>query len=207
MAKIYNKIVESTTEPSKEDLWLKEGKIKKFKNGWEDISGKSDVKIPTKVSELENDSRFVERTSLGTAAFKDVEDLQGGEGKWNLLQTISLSGSAQSFPIMSNMGDDLYTDGLLVVVNSSQDLIFNFGQGADQIKGKVIEVERLNAYPEYGSPASMQASFLIKGDNSGVIEVVHPSFGGQTIAVSTSNGDELSGMIRLFYKKISNLKS
>ena len=85
MAKIYNKIVESTTEPSKEDLWLKEGKIKKFKNGWEDISGKSDVKIPTKVSELENDSRFVESTSLGTAAYKNVEDLQGG---WQFVKTL-----------------------------------------------------------------------------------------------------------------------
>ena len=163
--------------------------------------------VPKKVSELENDSEFVKSSSLGTAAFKNVEDLQGGGGKWNLLQTISLSGSAQSFPIISNMGDDLYTDGLLVVVNSSQDLIFNFGYGADQIKGKVIEVERLGAYPESGSPASMVASYLIKGDNSGVIEVVHPGFGETTIDVSTSNGDELSGMIRLFYKKISNLKS
>lgn len=148
--------------------------------------------VPTKVSQLENDSGFVKSTSLG---------------KWNLLQTISLSGSAQSFPIISKMGEGLYTDGLLVVVNSSQDLTFNFGYDADQIKGKVIEVERLNAYPEYGSPASMIASYLIKGDNSGVIEVVHPGFGETTIDVSTSNGDELSGMIQLFYKKISNLKS
>lgn len=163
--------------------------------------------VPKKVSELENDSEFVKSSSLGTAAFKNVEDLQGGGGKWNLLQTISLSGSAQSFPIISNMGEGLYTDGLLVVVDSSQDLTFNFGYGADQIKGKVIEVERLNAYPEYGGPSSMIASYLIKGDNSGVIEVVYPSFGKQTINVSTSNGDELSGMIRLFYKKISNLKS
>lgn len=170
-----------------------------------DYAKKDDV--PKKVSELENDSGFVESTSLGSAAFKNVEDLQGGGGKWNLLQTISLSGSAQSFPIISNMGEDLYTDGLLVVVNSSQDLIFNFGYGADQIKGKVIEVERLNAYPEYGSPASMVASYLIKGDNSGVIEVIYPGFGETTINVLTSNGDELSGMIRLFYKKISNLKS
>lgn len=163
------------------------------------------VDVPTKVSELENDSKFVESTSLGTAAYKNVEDLQGG--KWNLLQTISLSGSAQSFPIISNMGEGLYTDGLLVVVDSSQDLTFNFGYGADQIKGKVIEVERLDAYPEYGIPASMIASYLIKGDNSGVIEVVYPSFEETTINVSTSNGDELLGMIQLFYKKISNLKS
>lgn len=163
--------------------------------------------VPKKVSELENDSNFVKNTSLGSAAFKNVEDLQSGGDKWNLLQTISLSGSAQSFPIMSNMGDDLYTDGLLVVVNSSQDLTFNFGYGADQIKGKVIEVERLDDYPKYGDPGSMIASYLIKGDNSGVIEVVHPSFGETTIKVSNSNGDELSGMIKLFYKKISNLKS
>ena len=170
-----------------------------------DYAKKEDV--PKKVSELENDSGFVVSTSLGTAAYANVEDLQSGGDKWNLLQTISLSGSAQSFPIISNMGAYLYTDGLLVVVNSSQDLIFNFGYGADQIKGKVIEVERLGAYPEYGIPASMVASYLIKGDNSGVIEVVHPSFGISTIEVSTSNGDELSGMIQLFYKKISNLKS
>lgn len=207
MALIYNKIVESNVEPSPNDLWLKDGKLKHYKGGWKDISGKSDIKIPTKVSELENDSEFVKSTSLGTAAFKDVEDLQGGDGKWNLLQTISLSGSAQSFPIISNMGEGLYTDGLLVVVNSSQDLTFNFGWGADQIKGKVIEVERLDDYPEYGSPATMIASYLIKGDNSEVIEVVHPGFGETTIDVSTSNGDELSGKIRLFYKKISNLKS
>ncbi len=35
--------------------------------------------VPIKVSQLENDSGFVESTSLGTAAYKDVEDLQGGE--------------------------------------------------------------------------------------------------------------------------------
>lgn len=71
MAKIYNKIVESTTEPSKEDLWLKEGKVKKFKNGWEDISGKSDAKIPTKVSQLENDSGFV--TKVGGLARQEED--------------------------------------------------------------------------------------------------------------------------------------
>lgn len=169
------------------------------------LGGNSNGRVPTKLSEMENDCNFIERNALGSAAFKNVEDLQGGDGKWNLLQTISLSGSAQSFPIISNMGDDLYTDGLLVVVNSSQDLTFNFGYGADQIKGKVIEVERLDDYPKYGGPGSMVASYLIKGDNSGVIEVVHPSFGETTINVSTSNGDELSGKIRLFYKKISNL--
>lgn len=46
MALIYNKIVESNVEPSPNDIWLKDGKLKHYKGGWKDISGKSDVKIP-----------------------------------------------------------------------------------------------------------------------------------------------------------------
>ena len=115
MAKIYNKIVESTTEPSKEDLWLKEGKIKKFKNGWEDISGKSDVKIPTKVSELENDSEFVRNSSLGTAAYKNVEDLQGG----NMTLVNEVSGEVNSktyiYTSNSNSGNKIFVLDYTVV--------------------------------------------------------------------------------------------
>lgn len=39
MALIYNKIVESNVEPSPNDLWLKDGKLKHYKGGWKDISG------------------------------------------------------------------------------------------------------------------------------------------------------------------------
>lgn len=38
MAIIYNKIVESNVEPSPNDLWLKDGKLKHYKGGWKDIS-------------------------------------------------------------------------------------------------------------------------------------------------------------------------
>lgn len=38
-----------------------------------DYAKKDDV--PTKVSQLENDSGFVESTSLGTAAYKSVEEI------------------------------------------------------------------------------------------------------------------------------------
>ena len=47
--------------------------------------------VPTKVSELENDSGFVESTSLGSAAYKDVEDLQDG-GNTCLQQRHSING-------------------------------------------------------------------------------------------------------------------
>jgi hypothetical protein len=39
MALIYNKIVESNVEPSPNDIWLKDGKLKHYKGGWKDISG------------------------------------------------------------------------------------------------------------------------------------------------------------------------
>jgi hypothetical protein len=42
-----------------------------------DYAKKEDV--PKKVSQLENDSGFVRDSSLGTAAFKNVEDLTGGK--------------------------------------------------------------------------------------------------------------------------------
>lgn len=38
MALIYDKIVESTTEPSPNDLWLKDGKLMQFKGGWKEVS-------------------------------------------------------------------------------------------------------------------------------------------------------------------------
>lgn len=53
-----------------------------FINGaWESLGQHSstiDVEVPTKVSQLENDEGFVKSASLGTAAYKNVEDLQGG---------------------------------------------------------------------------------------------------------------------------------
>lgn len=39
MAKIFDKIVQSATEPSKNDIWLKDGQLKAFQNGqWESLS-------------------------------------------------------------------------------------------------------------------------------------------------------------------------
>lgn len=40
MSKVYNKIVQSNTEPSKNDIWLKDGQMKTFgKEGWKSVSG------------------------------------------------------------------------------------------------------------------------------------------------------------------------
>lgn len=41
MSKVYNKIVQSNTEPSKNDIWLKDGQMKTFgKEGWKPIGGR-----------------------------------------------------------------------------------------------------------------------------------------------------------------------
>lgn len=40
MSKVYNKIVQSNTEPSKNDIWLKDGQMKTFgKEGWKTVGG------------------------------------------------------------------------------------------------------------------------------------------------------------------------
>lgn len=58
--------------------------------------------VPTKVSQLKNDSEFVKSTSLGTAAFKDVEDLQGGSIDY-------VQGSKHTFSTGATI--DIYNDG------------------------------------------------------------------------------------------------
>lgn len=38
MAKIFDKIVQSATEPSKNDIWLKDGQLNAFQNGqWKSL--------------------------------------------------------------------------------------------------------------------------------------------------------------------------
>lgn len=71
MALIYNKIVESNTEPSPNDLWLKDGKLMYYKGGWKQLN----VETITRLSQLENDSNFVKKDALGSAAYKNVEEI------------------------------------------------------------------------------------------------------------------------------------
>jgi len=48
MSKVYNKIVQSNTEPSKNDIWLKDGQMKTFgKEGWKPVGGGSSLDANT----------------------------------------------------------------------------------------------------------------------------------------------------------------
>lgn len=48
MSKVYNKIVQSNTEPSKNDIWLKDGQMKAFgKEGWKSVGGGSSLDANT----------------------------------------------------------------------------------------------------------------------------------------------------------------
>lgn len=52
MSKVYNKIVQSNTEPSKNDVWLKDGQMKTFgKEGWKPIGGGSSLDANTPIKE------------------------------------------------------------------------------------------------------------------------------------------------------------
>lgn len=122
MAKIYNKIVESTTEPSKEDLWLKEGKIKKFKNGWEDISGESSTIQDTDVyTSIGSDSlshyKFFYLTKDNTTEIV-VDDK---------IQYLDL-GMAISNAIVS-----VYVDDILVVEKNITGTIYDFRVDKDNL--------------------------------------------------------------------------
>lgn len=71
MALIYDKIVESTTEPSPNNLWLKDGKLMYYKGDWKEINAET----ITKLSQLENDSNFIKKDALGSAAYKNIEEI------------------------------------------------------------------------------------------------------------------------------------
>lgn len=77
-----------------------------FINGaWESLGQHSstiDVEVPTKVSQLENDEGFVKSASLGTAAYKNVEDLQGGSIDY-------VQGSKHTFSTGATI--DIYNNG------------------------------------------------------------------------------------------------
>lgn len=84
------------------------------------LGGKSNGRVPTKLSEMENDCNFIERNALGTAAFKNVEDLQGGGSNKNLYsftQTIDVNGSSSSINLITRRKDYTanYYEGLFVI--------------------------------------------------------------------------------------------
>lgn len=73
MAKIFDKIVQSATEPSKNDIWLKEGQLKAFQNGqWKSLSpqvqgGTSDgIQIVNSINKLDPNAKVGSVASVAT---------------------------------------------------------------------------------------------------------------------------------------------
>lgn len=66
--KRYRQIVNSLNAPGVNDLWLHDGILKYFgKSGWTPLLGVDDtssVSVPTKLSELENDSGYITGSSV-----------------------------------------------------------------------------------------------------------------------------------------------
>ena len=94
-----------------------------------DYAKKEDV--PKKVSELENDEDFVKSNSLGSAAFKNVEDLQGG-GNTCLQQRYNINGDI-TYDYLSpfyNKKVRLWQAGMTVLGNYS--ISFEFGEAGSE---------------------------------------------------------------------------
>lgn len=65
MSKVYNKIVQSNTEPSKNDIWLKDGQMKTFgKEGWKPVSGDNFVGRDNVVNIIHDDFEGEESIKL-----------------------------------------------------------------------------------------------------------------------------------------------
>ena len=90
MSKVYNKIVQSNTEPSKNDVWLKDGQMKTFgKEGWKPIGGGSSLDANTPIKEsvdgtelipiFDGENKMVNVSSLiksGPSVVESLEDLE-----------------------------------------------------------------------------------------------------------------------------------
>lgn len=90
MSKVYNKIVQSNTEPSKNDVWLKDGQMKTFgKEGWKPIGGGSSLDANTPIKEsvdgtelipiFDGENKMVNVSSLiknGPSIVESLEDLE-----------------------------------------------------------------------------------------------------------------------------------
>lgn len=65
MSKVYNKIVQSNTEPSKNDIWLKDDQMKTFgKEGWKSVGGGVSEEDLNKLVEGSKEVLYIDITNI-----------------------------------------------------------------------------------------------------------------------------------------------
>lgn len=80
MSKVYNKVVQSNTEPSKNDIWLKDGQMKTFgKEGWKPIGGGSSLDANTPIKESVDGTELVPIFDGENKAVSITELIKGGK--------------------------------------------------------------------------------------------------------------------------------
>lgn len=80
MSKVYNKIVQSNTEPSKNDIWLKDGQMKTFgKEGWKPVGGGSSLNANTPIKESVDGTELVPIFDGENKAVNVNELIKGGK--------------------------------------------------------------------------------------------------------------------------------
>lgn len=80
MSKVYNKVVQSNTEPSKNDIWLKDGQMKTFgKEGWKPVGGGSSLDANTPIKESVDGTELVPIFDCKNKAVNINELVKGGK--------------------------------------------------------------------------------------------------------------------------------
>lgn len=80
MSKVYNKVVQSNTEPSKNDIWLKDGQMKTFgKEGWKPVGGGSSLDANTPIKESVDGTELVPIFDGENKAVSVTELVKGGK--------------------------------------------------------------------------------------------------------------------------------
>lgn len=80
MSKVYNKIVQSNTEPSKNDVWLKDGQMKTFgKEGWKTVGGGSPLDANTPIKESVDGTELIPIFDGENKAVNINELVKGGK--------------------------------------------------------------------------------------------------------------------------------
>lgn len=80
MSKVYNKVVQSNTEPSKNDIWLKDGQMKTFgKEGWKPVGGGSSLDANTPIKDSIDGTELVPIFDGENKAVNINELVKGGK--------------------------------------------------------------------------------------------------------------------------------
>lgn len=211
MSKVYNKIVKSNTEPSKNDVWLKDGQMKTFgKEGWKTVGGGSPLDANTPIKEsvdgtelipifdgenkVVNVSSLIKNSPSIVESLEDVDDLNLAAGTFFSVASNNkkISKFEELYQITEN--DHVVEENRIKLDNLTtiNKIIFNLGQNI--VTGNYYDFSIANESACIGDINNIiEISFSIVNDKI-------------TITTTTNNGQNtiFSDKIRYLTQEVSD---